>query len=392
MVFLALIFGNYLLAEDEDLIAASEKRLTLSRADSLPSGRMEDEGDGYMEGYIQALIDAHYYEFNVLVYVKDRIVYLYNLPNNDLVAKSIISFVRDMPNVQQVELGKEKFPEKELEIQEDTIGRSKIKGVWFPQSTLIYQPMIANPRNPVNSVEYRMGDNVLGNIAIAVSLGDVFPIFRWRDVFPARGDLQFDIEGTVWSVFNMWADNNPNGEIAELMNSDYLLGFPFSYAFDKWSFRLRPYHISSHLGDEFLAKRPGYQRKNPSMEAIDFFVSYQFNEMFRLFVGPGWVFHSDNTYKLKPFYVEYGGEIHLPGFKSYYHQLYGSPFAAVFFRNWQAVKWKLDTNIALGYEWSKLQGIGRKIRLMLTYHDGYSDGEFFKQISTYFGIKATYGY
>jgi len=252
--------------------------------------------------------------------------------------------------------------------------------------------MIANPRNPINSVEYRMGDDVLGNISIGVSLGDVFPIFRWRDVFPAGGDLQLDIEGCAWSVFNMWADDNPNGEIAELMNTDFLCGLPLSYAFDKWAFRLRLYHISSHLGDEFLAKRPGYQRKNPSMESLDFFTSYQFNKMFRSFLGLGVVLHSDSTYRLKPMYIEYGAEVRVPGFRSYYHQLYGAPFVALFFRNWQENKWRLDMNINIGYEWSKLQGIGRKIRLLLDYHDGYSDGEFFRMNSRFFGIKATYGY
>ena len=374
------------------IISATAKRLSLSRTDSLPSDRLdEDAGDSYMEGYVQALIDAHYYEYNVLVYVKGKTVYLYNLPNNELFANSIVAFVDDIPGVENVKYGKD-FPEKELEIQEEYIGRSKIKGVWFPQSTLIYQPMIASPRNPNNSVSYRLGDDVMGNIAIAVSLGDVFPVFRWREVFAAKGDLQFDIEGTVWSVFNMWADNNANDEIAELMNSDYLVGFPFSYAFDNWSFRLRPYHISSHLGDEFLAKRPNYQRANPSMEAIDFFTSYQFNEIFRTFVGLGWIFHSDPTYHLEPFYVEWGAEVKMPGYRSYYHQLYGSPFVAVYFRNWQAVGWKLDTTLTLGYEWSKLQGIGRKIRLFLEYHNGYSDGEFFKDNARYCSIKATYGY
>ncbi|MCF7852632.1 MAG: DUF1207 domain-containing protein [Simkaniaceae bacterium] len=375
---------------DIGLVASSERRLSLSRSDSLP-GRKAESGDHYLEGYVQALIDAHYYEYNVLVLVKDKVIYLYNLPNNDLIASSIISFVEDMPDVDRVERS-EKFPDKELALQEEYVGRSKIRGIWFPQSTLIYQPMIAAPLNPVNSVAYRVGDDIMGNIVVAVSLGGVFPIFRWREVFAAKGDLQFDIEGTAWSDFNMWGNNNLRDEISELVNTDYLVGFPFSYAFDKWSFRLRAYHISSHLGDEFLALRPGYQRKNPSMEALDLFTSYQFSQMFRLYVGPGWVFHSDDTYHIAPFYVEYGAEFRIPGVKSYYHQLYGDPFVAVHFRNWQEMKWSLDTTLVLGYEWSKLQGIGQKIRLFLQYHDGYSQGEFFKERTRYASLVATYGY
>jgi hypothetical protein len=402
-VYICLLFSQALFASVEVTVSAdidrevevqtiaSEKRKTLSRSDTLPPDRLEESGDHYMEGYVQALIDAHYYEYNVLVFVKDKVVYLYNLPNNDLISKSIVQFVKDMPGVDRVDRG-ENFPSKELALQEEYVGRSKVRGIWFPMSTLIYQPMIADPRYIGNSVGYRVGDDTIGNIVVAVSLGDTFPIYRWRNVFPAKGDLQFDIEGVAWSLFKMWAGNDVRNEWAELVNTDFLLGLPFSYAFDKWSFRLRPYHISSHLGDEFLAKRPNYQRCNPSMEAVDFFTSYQFNQFLRLYAGPGWIFHSDQTYRLKPFYVEYGGEFRIPGNKSYYHQLYGAPFVAVYFRNWQEMKWRLDTTLTLGYEWSKLQGIGRKIRLYLQYHDGYSDGEFFKMVSRYVGLQLSYGY
>jgi hypothetical protein len=372
------------------LIKDEKKRLSLSRKDELPSNR-DKNGDRYMEGYVQALIDANYYEYNVLVYVKDKVVYLYNLPKNDLISNSIVAFVKDIPSVDQVELGKE-FPSEELQIQEEYIGRSTIKGIWFPQSTLVYQPMVADPRNPGNSVGYRWGDQVIGDQVVEVSLGDVFPIFRWREVFPAKGDLQFDIVGCAWSLFKMWPDNAPDNEWAELVNTDYLLALPLSYAFDKWSFRLQAYHISTHLGDEFLAKRPFYVRKNPSMEALDFFTAYQFTENLRAYVGLGWIFHSDQSFPMKPFYVEYGGEARFFGTRSYYHMLYGTPFLAVFMRNWQENDWKLDATVALGYEWSKLQGVGRKVRIFGEYRRAYSDGEFFNKIADFFEIRVYYGY
>lgn len=372
------------------LLVENKKRMSLSRKDELPGDR-DKNGDRYMEGYVQALIDANYYEYNVLVYVKDKVVYLYNLPRNDLISNSIVAFVKDVPSIERVELGKE-FPSEELKIQEEYIGRSTIKGIWFPQSTLVYQPMVADPKNPGNSVGFRWGDEVIGQKVVEVSLGDVFPIFRWREVFPAKGDLEFDIVGCAWSLFKMWPDNAPNDEWAELVNTDYLLALPLSYAFDKWSFRLQPYHISTHLGDEFLAKRPFYVRKNPSMEAVDFFTAYQFTENLRAYAGVGWIFHSDQSFPMKPFYVEYGGEARFFGTRSYYHMLYGTPFIALFFRNWQENDWSLDATCALGYEWSKLQGVGRKVRLFAEYRRAYSDGEFFNQIADFFEIRLYYGY
>ena len=54
----------------------------LSRSDNIPPGQLAKAEDTYLEGYIQALIDTHYYELEILVLVKDRKVYLYNMPNS----------------------------------------------------------------------------------------------------------------------------------------------------------------------------------------------------------------------------------------------------------------------------------------------------------------------
>jgi len=269
--------------------------------------------------------------------------------------------------------------------------RPQVKGIWFPQQTVLYPPMIANPRATIYSAAYHIGDNVIGTKSIAVSLGDNFPIFRWRQVMRWKGDLQIDIQAGIWSVFKMGVHHE--GEVSELVNTDYFVGFPLSYAVNKWSFRLRPYHVSTHLGDEFLVHNPGVKRLNPSMEGIDFFVSYQVNSALRIYVGPGWVFHSDETFPIKPpFYVEWGGEVRLLGYKSFYHNLYGTAFLAIYLRNWQVNGWNLDGTYMAGYEWSKLQGVGRKIRLFINYHRGYSEGQFFKMRTSWTGAGLSWGF
>lgn len=360
-----------------------------TRTDNIPKEHIEKEEDAYLEGYIQALVNAHYYEFDVLVYVENGDVYLYNLPKNDLIKSSIIRFVSDLPEVKSV-TEVEKFPDAKLAKLEKREVQPQIKGIWFPQTTVLYPPMIANPRATLYSAVYRIGDNVMGNKTIAVSLGDNFPIYRWRNVFKWKGDLQIDIQAGIWSVFKMGIDYH--GEISELINTDYLVGFPLSYAFDKWAFRLRAYHVSCHLGDEYLVHNPGVKRVNPSMEAIDFFVAYQVLESLRFYIGPGWVFHSDDTYPIDPFYIEYGGEFRFLGYKSYYNKLYGTCFIAAFIRNWQVNHWQFDGTYMIGYEWSKLQGVGRKMRLFINYHHGYSEGQFFKDSTSYTGFGLSWGF
>ncbi len=362
----------------------------LTRTDGIPKEHVENAEDLYLEGYIQALVNAHYYEFDIFVAVDDHKVYLYNLPSNELISNSIISFVEDMPEVVSVE-AVDKFPDKGLEELEKREVKPQIKGTWFPQNTVLFQPLVAAPWSPKYSAGYRLGDNQIGHKVAAVSLGDNFPIFRWRNVFYWKGALQIDVQAGVWSVFKLGRDSC-QGEISELVNTDYLVGIPLSYAFDKWSFRLRLYHISTHLGDEFLVNNPGFDRKNPSFEAIDFFTSYQLNRHIRLYFGPGVVFHSDHTFYINPLYVEYGGEFRYWGRKFFYHQLYGTFFLAVHFRNWQAVNWDFDGTGMVGYEWSKLQGVGRKVRIYFEYHNGYSEGQFFKKHTSYVSYSLSWGF
>ena len=368
-----------------------KQRMGLSRTDQIPRGRLEEESASYLEGYIQALIDANYHELNVIVYVDhSQVVHLYNLPNNDRIRQSIIAFVSDLPDVNQVKPGVIS-PEVKIKLIEKQLFR-RVKGVWFPESTLLFTPLIANPRDPIYSVAYRWGDKVLAKSQIAVSLGDIFPIFRWFDVFPAHGDFQIDIGACVWANFDMNPLMHPSGEWAELVTTDYLVSVPFTYAFDKWAFRFRPYHISSHLGDEFMVNQPWVPRVNPSFEAIDFFTSYQATSGLRIYVGPGVIVNSDDSFPMKYFYVGYGVEWRFAGYRYHYHRLYGSPFFAADIQQWQVNNYRPSATLQLGYEWSKLQGAGRKVRLFGEYHNGYSEGQFFDQISKYFAIRAAWGF
>ncbi len=376
-------------------ISVSTGPTLLGRVDAVSQEILDHSTDEYLEGYIQALVDMHFYENKVLVGVKNGEVYLSNLPKNELLANSIISFVTDLARVKSVEVNKDSISEQ-IELKKKYLERPRVVGVWFPQSTVLFPPLIADPRNPTNSVAYRFGDQVVGKSAVAVSIGDDFPIFRWKDILKWHGDMQIGIQGAVWAVFNY--DNIPNNNsnnFSELVNADYYVGIPLTYAFDRWAFRLRVYHISGHLGDEFIVDHPEYVylRVNPSYEAIDFFASYQFSGSFRGYFGPGVIPHSDPTFKLKPLYLQYGLELRLFGRKRPYHGLYETPFFAMHLANYQQHHWTLDATFMLGYEWSKLQGSGRKARVFLEYHQGFSyEGQFFNERTKYGQVGFSWGW
>lgn len=384
------VLGDVALPSEE--IAVIEPVL-LTRTDSLPVENFEDSTDPYLEGYIQALVDVHFYEYRVIVTVKDHNVGLSNLPKNELTANSIIAFVQDLPGVKSVKV--KEISEEEAKSREKYVEQPRVNGIWFPQSTVLFQPLIADPREPDNYAAYRYGDKVIGQQVASVGIGDDFPLFRWRDVFRWHGDMQIGIQGAIWAVFNYSNIPHRNNESCELVNTDYFLGIPLTYAYDRWSFRARLYHISSHLGDEFIVNNPEYLylRKNPSYEALEFISSYQLSGNLRTYFGPGIILHSDQSFPMKTFFVKYGTELKILGKKLYYHQLYGTPFLAIHLENWQVRDWNLDFFVKLGYELGKLQGIGRKMRLYVDYHHGYSyEGQFFLEKTQYGEVGFSWGF
>lgn len=386
-----LLAGRAVCADEllEEIPIESEVAVVLTRSDSIPDG-VEKAPDAYFEGYIQALIDMNYAEYHVVVISKDKHIWLTNLPKNELTAKSIVQFVKDVPGVKDVHVLSEVPPENE-ELRSQYVERPKISGIWFPQMTELFQPLIGSPRVISYTLGYRSGDEVCGNKCADISLGDDFPIYRWLDVMWG-GDLQIGIEAGIWAVFNF----NPHPDIAggtELVNTDYYGGIPITYARNKWSFRLRGFHISSHLGDEFLINHPGFHRVNPSNEVVDFFVSYQAKDAIRLYAGPAVIVHSDPTFRWKPFYIEYGTEVRFLGTKFVKQRLYGTLYLTLHFRNMQELNWNFDGTYRGGYEFSKLQGIGRKFRFYIEYHHGYSyEGQFSKMRDHYMQYNISYGF
>jgi hypothetical protein len=376
--------------EDFLLDEPSQEVALLSRKDTIPT-EVTTATDPYFEGYVQALVDMHYAEYRVVVLVKAKKVWLANLPNNKMLANSIVEFVKDIPGVEQVSVLKG-VPPKDIEMREKYVNRPRISGIWFPQMTELFQPLVADPRVVTYTLGWRSGDRVCGHKCVNVSLGDDFPIYRWLDVCGVA-DVQVGIEAGIWSVFNMDPHPNYADGWAELVNTDFYAGIPITFAWDQWSFRLRGYHISGHLGDEYMIDHPDVVRLNPSIECVDFYISYQATEAIRVYVGPGVYVHSDPTFKWQPINLQYGTEARFLSSKFNKQKLYGNCFIGLHWRNLQQLNYNFDGTYRFGYEFSKLQGIGRKFRLYVEFHHGYSlEGQFAKERTHYMQYNLNYGF
>ena len=98
-------------------------------------------------------------------------------------------------------------------------------GIWMPDDPPLFRPFMADPRQVCYSVGWRFDDDALVQNVIPVSFGDSFAVYRWCNVGPWNGQLQIDLEGALWAVFD------PCYESAPLMNADYYVGVPITYAF-----------------------------------------------------------------------------------------------------------------------------------------------------------------
>ena len=170
---LAIYLLCYSLSAD-DIIAQIDNEV-LTRTDNLPVETLAGASDSYLEGYIQALIDVHYYEYQVAVIVKDHKVQLANLPHNDLLAKSIIAFVKDLPGVAEVEVVH--LSKKELERTKQYVEQPRVGGVWFPQSTILFAPLVADPRQPVTPRRLGWAIKSLAILSLPFHLGMISPYF-----------------------------------------------------------------------------------------------------------------------------------------------------------------------------------------------------------------------
>lgn len=269
----------------------------------------------------------------------------------------------------------------------DFARRCGLWGVWLPECPVLFRTLLADPRQINYSVGWRFNDQALGKNIIDISFGDTLAIYRWNNIF--HGELQLELEGALWGTFNPLSEDSP------LINADYYVGFPITYAFGRWQFRLRGYHVSTHLGDEFILGQSYIDRRNPSAEFIDFFVSNDFTDEIRYYAGIGVIVHQDETFKTGRVFAEVGAELRLRhlGFTDFRNQLYGEPFYAMNFRFRKDFKHHIDQTYVLGYEVGKLYGLCRKVRAYLEYHDGYSlDGQFQKLATNYLSIRFSYSY
>ncbi|HEX5102664.1 MAG TPA: DUF1207 domain-containing protein, partial [Pirellulaceae bacterium] len=151
---------------------------------------------------------------------------------------------------------------------------------------IIYQAYLANPK------ESRLGTQVFeqtgdGQFLWDSTLGGHVGLLRYGtcDGIWPQG-WQFDVEG------NTNVRLNPDNE-RDLDAADFRIGAPITYGYARHRLKFGYYHLSSHIGDEFLIRNPGFTRLNFVRETLILGYAYFATDNLRLYAEAGWAFITD---------------------------------------------------------------------------------------------------
>lgn len=85
--------------------------------------------------------------------------------------------------------------------------------------------------------------------ATSVGYGGQYGLVRWPTSDDAANGWQLNLAAAVFAQFDLGTPSN------NLINADYTVGLPLTYRRGRDCFRLKVYHQSSHLGDEYLLRQ-----------------------------------------------------------------------------------------------------------------------------------------
>lgn len=211
------------------------------------------------------------------------------------------------------------------------------------------------------------------------TLGGRVGILRYgnRDVFNPEG-FQIDAEGSA----QVRLDIRNNVDVQAV---DFRGGIPLTYGVGPHRFKFGYYHLSSHLGDEFLLDFPAYPRLNFARDVLIFGYSYYWTQKLRLYAETGWAFYTDVS---QPWEFQFGVDwapTRPTGFR-------GEPFFAINGHLREELNFGGNFTVQVGWAWVGEQN-AHLLRTGLHYFNGgSSEFSFYQEHEQQIGFGLWYDY
>jgi hypothetical protein len=189
-------------------------------------------------------------------------------------------------------------------------------------------------------------------------LGARIGLLRYGNQDPVRPDgFQVDVEASAQPRLDVPDDVN-------LISSDFRAGVPLTWGNGPFRTKLAYYHLSSHLGDEFLLANPRYDRLNYSRDCVVLGETIFLTDELRIYGEVAWAFQNDVC---DPWELQFGldyAPVRPTGWS-------GAPFFAVNGHLRQEVNFGGTFVLESGWSWLSDQN-SRLLRFGLQYHNGQS--------------------
>lgn len=167
---------------------------------------------------------------------------------------------------------------------------------------------------------------------------------------------QFDLEGAVL------ARVDPEEE-DDLEAADFRAGFLSTWRRGPDAIKMGYYHLSSHVGDEFLIKNPGFERLNYVRDSIIFGYLHDMTPDIQVYGEVAYAFNAEDG--AEPLEFQYGAQ---------YSPLTptgarGAPFAGVNLHTREDFNWETSVNVVAGWRWRGAIS-NHVLRIGMQYYNG----------------------
>jgi hypothetical protein len=254
--------------------------------------------------------------------------------------------------------------------------RHRILNNWNLQAIperALYQPYLSDPRQSRSGskVQFPLRSKKDSNIKIENTLGGFRTLALWTDPTDPEHEMDLSLEAAVFSRFDIQ-------EGWDMDAADYRFGFPFVFREGDLRLKVHLWHLTSHLGDEFIS-RENAERDSYHVNELSFGASWQIDPEFRvyselgaaLYTGPA---TSSGRAQVGAEWVERAE----PG------QL--APFVAGDFQTRNEIGWNWNVSVMGGFMIIRKDG-GHGLRGFLEWYRGHDQQTQFKsQLEHYLAV------
>lgn len=223
--------------------------------------------------------------------------------------------------------------------------------------TSLYKPYLADPRQPKTGTKVQVplrGDSS-GNTKIENVLGGFRPLARWTDARNPDIETELILEAAVFSRFDIQ-------ESWDMDAADYRFGFPFLHRHGDTILKVHVYHITSHLGDEYISRE---KKKRDSYHLNELAAGFSFPpvEGMRIYGEAGIaVYTGPETESGR---AQLGGE--WKG-ETWFERV--GPLLAIDLQTRNEIDWTWNAAAMVGLVRAPSNGFGHGMRLTLEYYRG----------------------